>query len=308
MHLITLKNWSKVTTLETVERSLEIKKNPGHYSSALSGKTMALLFQKTSTRTRCAGEIGITQLGGHAIYMDWQNTNFGLADLGDEVRVLSSYTNFVLARLMKHKNVQLAASASKVPVINGCCDRYHPLQALTDLMTIHESLGYLDGVKLTYIGMLNNVANSLIVASLHSGIHVTCVCPETNPAAQDIELYEEATQAGLYEHITEIDHLPRVLEKSDVVYTDTWIDMEYFTDPKFSKEKDRRISLFKPYQLNADLLRGLDIKILHCLPAHHGYEITGELLHDPRSLIFTQAENRLHSQKAVLLQLANSAR
>ena len=209
---------------------------------------------------------------------------------------------------MKHDDICLAALSSDVPVINGCCDRYHPLQALTDLMTIPESLGYLDGVRLTYIGMLNNVANSLIAAGLRSGMHVTCVCPEINPAAQDNELYKEAIDAGLYMHVTEIDQLPNILHQSDVVYTDTWIDMEYFTDPAFSKEKDRRINLFKPYQLNAELLQGIDIKILHCLPAHHGYEITGELLHDPRSLIFTQAENRLHSQKAVLLQLADFIR
>ena len=308
MHLITLKDWSNDDTLETVERGLDIKNNPSHYSAALSGKTLALLFQKTSTRTRCASEIGMTQLGGNALYMDWRNTNFGLADLGDEVRVLSSYADFVLARLMKHDDICLAASSSDVPVINGCCDRYHPLQALTDLMTIQESLGYLDGIRLTYIGMLNNVANSLIAAGLRSGMHVTCVCPEINPAAQDNELYKEAIDAGLYMHVTEIDQLPNTLKQSDIVYTDTWIDMEYFTDPAFSKEKDRRINLFKPYQLNAELLQGIDIKILHCLPAHHGYEITGELLHDPRSLIFTQAENRLHSQKAVLLQLADFIR
>ena len=306
MHLITLKEWSDTITLETVKRSLEIKNNPNHYSTALSGKTLALLFQKTSTRTRCASEIGITQLGGNALYMDWRNTNFQLADLGDEVRVLSSYADFVLARLMKHKDICLAASSSSVPIINGCCDRYHPLQALADLMTIQESLGRLDGIRLTYVGILNNVANSLIAAGLRTGMHVTCICPEINPAAKDNALYKQAIDAGLYDHISEIYQLRPTLENSDVVYTDTWIDMEFFTDPTFSKEKERRIKLFKPYQLNTKLLHGVDTKILHCLPAHHGYEITGELLHDPRSLIFTQAENRLHSQKAVLLQLADS--
>ena len=157
-----------------------------------------------------------------------------------------------------------------------------------------------------YVGILNNVANSLIAAGLRTGMHVTCICPEINPAAKDNALYKQAIDAGLYDHISEIDQLRPTLENSDVVYTDTWIDMEFFTDPTFSKEKERRIKLFKPYQLNTKLLHGVDTKILHCLPAHHGYEITGELLHDPRSLIFTQAENRLHSQKAVLLQLADS--
>jgi ornithine carbamoyltransferase len=306
LHLTTLKDWSEADVLRTVERSIDIKRNPRHYSAALSGKTLALLFQKTSTRTRCAGEIGMTQLGGHALYLDWRNTNFGLADLGDEVRVLSSYADFIVARLMQHDDVLRAAEASTAPIMNGCCNRYHPLQGLTDLMTVHEALGRLEGVRLTYVGVLNNVANSLIAAGLKTGMHVTCICPEVNPAARDEALYSEASAAGLYEYGAEAEQLQDVLAQSDVVYTDTWIDMEFFTDPAFAEEKERRIALFQPFQINADLVRNLDLKILHCLPAHHGYEITGDMLHDPRSLIFTQAENRLHSQKAVLLQLANA--
>ena len=298
MHLVTLKDWSNEDVRQTVERSIDVKKNPGHYSAALRGKTLSLLFQKTSTRTRCASEIGMTQLGGHALYLDWRNTNFGLADLGDEIRVLSSYADFILARLMQQ--------ASTVPIMNGCCNRYHPLQGLTDLMTVRESFGHLDGLRLTYVGVLNNVANSLIAAGLKTGMHITCVCPEVNPAARDEALYAEAQAAGLYDYCEDSADLRSVLEKSNVVYTDTWIDMEFFTDPAFAEEKERRISLFQPFQLNSELLAGLDIKILHCLPAHHGYEITSEMLHDPRSLIFTQAENRLHSQKAVLLKLADA--
>ena len=306
LHLTTLKDWSEADVLRTVERSIDIKRNPRHYSAALRGKTLALLFQKTSTRTRCAGEIGMTQLGGHALYLDWRNTNFGLADLGDEVRVLSSYADFIVARLMQHDDVLRATEASTAPIMNGCCNRYHPLQGLTDLMTVHEALGRLEGVRLTYVGVLNNVANSLIAAGLKTGMHVTCICPEVNPAARDEALYAEASAAGLYEYGEEAEQLKEVLGQSDVVYTDTWIDMEFFTDPAFAEEKERRIALFQPFQINADLVRNLDLKILHCLPAHHGYEITGDMLHDPRSLIFTQAENRLHSQKAVLLQLANA--
>ena len=238
---------------------------------------------------------------GHALYLNWQDTNFGLADLGDEFRVLSGYSDFIVARLLEHVDVRRAAAASQVPLINGCCNRYHPLQALTDLMTLQEALGRLEGVRLTYVGVLNNVANSLIAAGIKVGMHVTCVCPEVNAAARDDELYAEAKRLGLYEHTEE---LHPALAKSDAVYTDTWIDMEFFTDPKFAREKERRVQTFQPYQLNRELLADLDLKILHCLPAHHGYEIEGELLHDERSLIFTQAENRLHSQKAVLLKLA----
>ena len=303
MHLITLKEWSSEDVLQVVEQSLALKNDPQRYAESLSGRSVALLFQKTSTRTRCAAEIGAAQLGGHALYLDWQNTNFGLADLGDEFRVLSSYADFIVARLLEHADVRRAAEASQVPLMNGCCNRYHPLQALTDLMTLQESFGRLEGLRLTYVGVLNNVANSLVAAGIKVGMHITCVCPEINAAARDDELYAAAASQGLYQHT---EDLRPALEHSDAVYTDTWIDMEFFAEPKFASEKERRVQLFQPYQLNRELIADLDLKILHCLPAHHGYEIEGALLHDERSLIFTQAENRLHSQKAVMLKLADA--
>jgi ornithine carbamoyltransferase len=301
VHLITLQEWSSQDVQQVVERGLEVKQHPERYAAALKGKTLALLFQKTSTRTRCAGEIGMAQLGGHALYLDWRNTNFGLADLGDEIHVLSAYADFLVVRFLKHEDVRRAAQASRVPLMNGCCNRYHPLQALADLTTIQEALGRLEGVRLTYVGVLNNMANSLIAAGLMAGIQVEVVAPEINPDARDEALYEQARGAGLYRCS---DDLLSALKRSDVVYTDTWIDMEFFADPAFAQEKERRLRLFRPYQLNRQMLAGLEVRIMHCLPAHRGYEIEGELLDDPRSLVFVQAENRLHSQKAVLLKLA----
>ena len=303
VHLITLKDWSAQEVADVVDSSLELKESPARYAGAMSGRSLALLFQKTSTRTRCSGEIGMTQLGGHAVYLDWRATNFDLADLEDEIRVLSLYADLMIVRILKHADVVRSTQASRVPVMNGCCDRYHPLQALADLMTIQEKLGRLDGVRLTYVGVHNNVCNSLIAAGVKVGMKVTVVAPETNPAAVDEPLYEEARRAGLYENAAD---LQAALKTADLVYTDTWIDMEYFTDPAFESERERRIQLFKPYQLNTDLLRGLDVRIMHCLPAHRGYEIDAELLDDPRSIIFDQAENRLHSQKAVILKLADN--
>lgn len=301
MHLVTLKDWTSNEVAEVLEAALAVKRDPGDFAAALSGQTLALLFQKTSTRTRCSGEVGITQMGGHAIYLDWRATNFGLADLGDEIRVLSGYADQVLVRFLQHADVVRAAEVSTAPVMNGCCDRYHPLQALADLMTIQELFGRLDGVRLTYVGVINNVCNSLIAAALKTGLQVCVVAPESNPAALDTELYEAAEQRGLYR--LEED-FARALQESDVVYTDTWIDMEYFTDPAFAAEKERRSKLFEPYQLSRQVLKGIDLRIMHCLPAHRGYEIEGELLDDPRSVVFQQAENRLHSQKAVMLKLA----
>ena len=308
MHLITLNPWSEKDILETVEDSLNIKKYPEKYRHAVGGKSLSLLFQKTSTRTRCAGEIGITQLGGHAHYLDWRTTNFALADLSDEMRVLSAYVDIILARFLKHADLVEAAAAATVPIINGCCDKYHPTQALGDLMTIQEHLGRLEGVKLCFIGVHNNVCNSLIAAGMKVGIEVTVVAPEVNPAAVDKELWNAAARKGLYKvldtsSINIGSALESVIAESDIVYTDTWVDMEFFTDPAFAEERERRLKKMMPYQLNTELLDGRECKIMHCLPAHHGYEISGELVNDERSIIFEQSENRLHSMKAILLRL-----
>lgn len=308
MHLITLKNWSETEILETVENCIKIKNHPEKYRHAATGLSLALLFQKTSTRTRCAGEIGIVQLGGHAHYLDWRTTNFGLADLKDEIRVLSAYVDVILARFLKHEDISISGEAATVPVINGCCDRYHPTQALGDLMTIQEHFGRLEGVKVCFIGIHNNVCNSLISAGMKVGLEVTVIAPEKNPAAVDEELWNEAAQKGCYKTVStdRIDdtlELQQVIAQNDVVYTDTWIDMEFFTDPDFAEERDRRIQLMMPYQLNATLLAGIDCKVMHCLPAHRGYEISAEILDDPRSVIFEQSENRLHSMKAIILKL-----
>lgn len=301
MHLATLKDWPTQDILQVVEEGIALRQDRTRACDALAGATLGMLFQKTSTRTRCAGEVGMAQLGGHAVYLDWRATNFGLADLGDEVRVLSSYVDFLVARLLKHQAVLDTVASSLVPIMNGCCDRYHPMQALADLQTIREKLGRLEGVRLTYAGVLNNVCNSLIAAGMKVGMHVTAATPEVNPAAHDEALLQEAGASGLYEAS---DDLRAAVEKSDVVYTDTWIDMEFFEDPAFAAEKERRIALYGPCQINADLMEGVDTLIMHCLPAHRGYEITGDMVEDPRSVVFDQAENRLHSQKAVLLKVA----
>ena len=301
MHLATLKDWTTDDILQVVEEGVALRRDRNRATDALAGAALGMLFQKTSTRTRCAGEIGMAQLGGHVVYLDWRTTNFGLADLGDEIRVLSSYVDFLVVRLLKHDDVLDTAASASVPIMNGCCDRYHPMQALADLQTIEEKLGRLEGVRLTYTGVHNNVCNSLIAAGMKVGMHVTAVTPEANPAACDETLLQEARASGLYEAS---DDLRGAVEKSDVVYTDTWIDMEFFDDPTFAAEKERRIELFGPCQINAALMDGVDALIMHCLPAHRGYEISGEMVEDPRSVVFDQAENRLHSQKAVLLKVA----
>ncbi len=301
MDLLTLKTWTSQEILATIEAGLEVKSHPERYKDALRGKSLAMLFQKTSTRTRCAFEVGMTQLGGHAVHLDWMSTNFVLSDLKDEAQVLSRYADGIMARMLSHDGLRDLVAGAEVPVINGCCDRYHPCQALGDLMTIRELRGRLEGAHLVYTGVLNNVCNSLIVGCTKAGVRITAVTPEANGPAEDAELVEAARASGLYEETLD---LQAAAPGADFLYTDTWLDMEYFDNPVFLEEKERRLALLLPYQLNRSVLEGLDALIMHCLPAHRGYEIEGELIDDPRSVLFDQAENRLHSQKAALLKLA----
>ena len=300
MHLISLKEWTRENILDVVERSIDIKRFPDKYGDSMRGRSLALLFQKTSTRTRCAGEVGMTQLGGHACFLDWGVTNFVLTDFPDEIRVLSAYVDVILARLLKHADVLRAAEVSSVPIINGCCDRYHPTQILADLMTIQEKLGRIEGVKLTYVGIHNNVCNSLIAAGMKVGMEITVVAPMTNPAAADEALLAEARQTGLCKSS---DCLSEAIAESDVVYTDTWVDMEFFANPEFEVEKQRRIDLMQPYQLNKAIMGKHDALVMHCLPAHRGYEISDDLINDSRSIVFEQSENRLYGMKALLVEV-----
>jgi len=300
-HLVSLQSWSGDDIRQVVDAGIRLKADPGAFATRLAGRSLAMLFQKTSTRTRCSSEVGMFQLGGQAVFLDWRSTNFGLADLGDEARVLSRYFDFILVRFLSHADVVTVAEAAEVPVMNGCCDRFHPLQALCDLQTIQEKLGRLEGVRLVYVGVHNNVTNSLITAGLRTGMHITVATPETNDAAADAELLAEARACDNYR---ETDNVRDAVADADVVYTDTWLDMEYFDDPDYAEEKARRIRLLQPFQLSRALLSGSDALVMHCLPAHRGYEIEGELVDDPRSVVFDQAENRLHSQKATLLKLA----
>jgi len=192
------------------------------------------------------------------------------------------------------------AVASKVPVINGCDEKYHPCQALADLMTIKEKKGKLKELKLVYIGVHNNVCNSLIVGCTKTGMKITAVTPIKNEAAWDEELIAEAKKTGLYE--TTLD-VKEAVKDADVVYTDTWVDMEFFLDPKFKEEKEKRIKLMLPYQINKQLLPSSNALIMHDMPIHRGYEISDDMIDNSNSIIFDQSENRLHSEKGVLLTL-----
>ena len=300
MHLLTLKDWSSKEIKEVVDCSLEIKKKPEEYEFVLEDLSLAMIFQKTSTRTRLSFEVAMTQMGGHSIYMDWMTTNLVLADLGDETRSISGYVDGIMARVLKNSDLRAMAEASSVPVINGCDERYHPCQIIADLVTIKEKKGCLKGLKLAYIGVHNNICNSLIEGCTKTGMEIVTVTPLVNEASVDEELLEAAKDTGLYGNSIDVK---AAVEDCDVVYTDTWVDMEYFLDPKFKKEKEKRIKLMLPYQVNRKLLGDSDALIMHDMPIHRGYEISEDITEDPNSVIYLQSENRLHSAKAILLKL-----
>ena len=299
-HLINFKDWSRNELLEIIDKSIDVKRNPEKYRNALEGKSLAMIFQKTSTRTRVSFEVAMTQLGGHAIYLDWRTTQFVLADIRDEVRYLSRNVDCIMARLLKNSDLMLMAEASRVPVINGCDEKYHPCQAITDLMTMKEKKGTLEGVKLVYIGVHNNVCNSLIEICTKLGVEITTVTPIIHEPAIDHQLLEEAKKSGFYKTETDVK---KAVKDADFVYTDTWVDMELFLDPKFKEEKEKRIKLMMPYQVNSQLLAESKALIMHDMPIHRGYEISGEAVESPRSIIYEQAENRLYTAKALLLKL-----
>jgi ornithine carbamoyltransferase len=300
LHLINFKDLTGRQLTDIVEKGIDIKHNPQKYRTELEGKSSALIFQKTSTRTRVSFEVAMTQLGGHALFIDWRTTNFALADISDETHYLSRNVDCIMARLIRNADLQEMASASRVPVINGCDEKYHPSQAIADLITIKERKGSLLEAKLVYIGIHNNVCNSLIEGCTKTGVKITTITPIFNEPARDEELLKEAKNTGLWENTLDVK---RAVKDADFVYTDTWIDMEFFADPKFAAEKEKRIKLMMPYQVNKGLLMGTNIYVMHDMPIHRGYEISSDLIDSPKSVIFEQSENRLYSAKSILLKL-----
>jgi ornithine carbamoyltransferase len=285
---------------DLVDEGIETKQDPEKYEKALEQKSLALIFQKTSTRTRVSFEVAMTQLGGHALFIDWRTTNFTMADIGDEVQYLSRNVNGIMARLLYNVDLRKMMKASQVPIINGCDEMYHPSQCLADLVTMKQKRGKLKGAKLVYIGIHNNVCNSLIEGCTKVGVKLTTVTPVFNEASRDETLLDEAKKTGLWTSTLDIK---KAVEDADFVYTDTWIDMEFFADPKFAAKKEQRLKQMMPYQINSELLKKSNAYIMHDMPIHRGYEISAEAIENPKSLIYEQAANRLYSAKAILLRL-----
>ncbi|MFH1448172.1 MAG: ornithine carbamoyltransferase [Candidatus Micrarchaeota archaeon] len=279
---------------EILDGGIAVKKHPEKFRKALEGKSVALLFQKTSTRTRVSFEIGVGELGGQPMYVDWRTSNFTLANLEDEIKVLSRYVDLIMARVYKNTDLQIMRKYSEVPIINGLCDLYHPCQGLADYMTMQEYFGKLDGLKIAYLGDGNNVCNSIINGAVKMGMHITVAHPEGYAPL------EKSVDAAKAKGLIELTQSPEdAVQGADVVYTDTWVSMGD------EEKKEERLKAFKDFAVTKELLEKAPehALVMHCLPAHRGYEITEDVIESRRSIVFDEAENRKHVQKYLMMKI-----
>jgi ornithine carbamoyltransferase len=289
-----LSDLTKNEVLELLKEATELKqfKAGGTTHQPLKGKSLGMIFNKNSTRTRISFEVGMYELGGHSLFLTPDQMQLGRGEtIADSARVLSRYLDGILIRTFDFKEVEELAKHASIPVINGLTDLNHPIQILSDLFTIHEKLGHLDEIKIAYVGDGNNVAYSWITAAAMFDLKLSVGCPSSYTP----KLPKGVTIPDSIE-ITE-DPIAAVRD-ADVIYTDVWISMG-------QEEAPEKISLLKPYQINQPLVDAAkkDVLVMHCLPAHREMEITSEVLEGKHSIVFDQAENRLHLQKALLKTL-----
>ncbi len=277
--------------------TLKNRARAGETYEPLRGKTLAMIFEKASTRTRVSFEVAMTQLAGHAVNLTPADTQLGRGEtIADTAKVLSRYVHAIMYRAYHHGDMVELARNATVPVINGLDDLEHPCQIISDLFTIHEAGRSLRGLRIAYVGDGNNVCNSLLLGAAIIGSHITVGCPPNHRPSPDIlrEAERIARRAG-----TEVRVLAdpkEAVRGADVVYTDVWVSMG------MEKEQAGREKEFRPFQVNAQLLAHAkpNALVMHCLPAHRGLEITDDVIDGPQSIVFDQAENRLHAQKAIL--------
>ena len=298
--LITIEALDVADVRAILNRAADIKSNPGNFSTAREGMTLAMIFQKPSLRTRVTFETGMTQLGGHAIYISPTDAGLGTREsVSDVARNLERWVDGIMARVFAQKIVVELADNSRAPVINALSDDYHPCQALGDAFTLSEHFDSLKGLKLAYIGDGNNMSHSLMLVAARTGMNISVATPEGYEP--DANIAERARQTGTETGSTvELGHDPKAaVRDADAVYTDVWASMGQ------ESEAAAREKLFRPFQVNEDLMAAAKpgARFMHCLPAHRGDEVTDGVADSAESIIFDQAENRLHIQKSIMTLL-----
>lgn len=298
--LLSFKHYSSDEINQLLQMATQFKNNPESKKGVLAGKSLGMIFENSSTRTRVSFEVGLTQMGGHALFLSPRDLQIGRGEpVRDTAQVLSRYLDAIMIRTNSHELVEEFAQYATVPVINALTDAYHPCQALADLLTIQEQKGKLAGLKLAYFGDGNNVAHSLLIVGAKMGMHIVVATPDEHNVDQDIVAAAKEIAKDTGAIIEEIADPFLAAKDADVIYTDVWASMGFE-----SEQSDREQSL-SAYQVNEQLLQSAksDYIFLHCLPAHRGEEVTAEVIDGKHSFVYDQAENRLHAQQAILAAL-----
>ncbi len=291
---------AKLQDLLELARDLKEEWRSGGNAPRLQGQVLGMVFQKPSLRTRVSFDVAMRQLGGHALYLSPNEIQLGAREsVADVARVTSRYVDGIMARVFAHGHILELAEYSSSPVINGLSDFNHPCQGFTDLFTIYEHYGALAGLKLAYVGDGNNVAHSLLFGGALAGMHLAVATPRGYEPDEAVVAQAREMGADNDVQITLTHEPAEVVAGADVIYTDVWASMGQ------EDERAKRLEIFPPYQVNQALVDAAssDVIVMHCLPAHRGEEITDEVVDGPHSIVFDQAENRLHAQKAILVAL-----
>jgi len=299
-HLTTLLLWEPQQIREVLDLAAGVKRDRDNYRKALKGKSLGMIFEKPSTRTRVSFTVGMWELGGLPIFLSSNDMQLGRGEtISDTAQVLSRFVHGIMARTFKQTTIDELAKYATIPVINGLSDLYHPCQVLADIQTVQEKFGMdVKGLHLTYIGDGNNMAHSLMIIGAKLGMKVTCISPKGYmPDEGVVAKAQEAAKKN--NGVVEVTNSMEKVKGSNVVVTDTWMSMGQ-SDPDGTKMKT-----FKPYQVTKDVMKkaAKDAIFMHCLPAHREEEVTTEVIDGPASVIFDEAENRLHAQKAVMIYL-----
>lgn len=300
-HLVSDFDLTPEEVKQVLEQSVEIKKDIPKYGHVMDGKTLIMLFELPSLRTRISFEAGMSQMGGHAIFYGVEKQGFSRSEtLKDGVAVLSRYSDIIMARVLSQQAMEEIAEAATVPIINGMTEKYHPCQNLADMMTIMEKKGELAGLKIAYVGDGGcNTAASTIIGCAGQGMDVTVVCPDAPEYSPNPALIEKVN--GMHKGKATVAHQLDDVSGADVIYTDVWISAG------MEEEKQKRMKVFPQFQVNSELVSKANpgCIVMHCLPAHRGFEITSEVMDSPQSVVVDQAENRMHAQKGLMYWLLN---
>ncbi len=305
-NMLNFKNFSPEELMDILTLAQDMKKDPAKYAHSLEGKKLYTLFEKTSTRTYLSFATGITELGGHYFNQLWEDSNFVLGEPVSEIKYVCRNVDIIMARLVKNETVEKFGKNVTVPFINGCDNSYHPCQILADMLTVLEKFGTIN-VKFMYIGAKNNVFNSLVefFAKMKQGT-LYGLTPLVNDTACGPDFYEEAKATGHYVELDDsmtMEEAKKYADEMDVIYTDTWVDMEFFNNPEYQAKKEETLRKMMPYQINDEFMKDSKAIVFHDMPMHVGYEISQSVVDKNLDHILDEAENRRHAEKAVMFTL-----